>query len=268
MLTKMLSVRKCIRASLAVQNMGVRSASSWNPFKKDKKSEMYEIAEESEEMQQYQKQLEALERDAREEYIQSKRNKSRLSASDRQILHGKPPYVGVSFQYNDSHRNRDFKQSMLGRYGSKSTGINPGELWPTQNDVELAKEYENLYQPAPLRQMIDDIQLSKEKLIQKRMERESRIEENLEKHDAQLAAWQKRVDARSRLAQGATDRRNRILAELKEEFGYDVNPTDEIMKTRIQDREKVLAKEEREVKKAARAAEKAARATAEAEAKE
>jgi len=259
----MLSVRKCVQASLAVQNMGVRSASSWNPFKKgNKKSEMYEVPEESEEMQEYQKQLETLEREARDEYIQSKRNKSRLSASDRQILHGKPPYVGVSFQYNDAHRSRKFKQSMFGRYGSKSTGINPGELWPTQNDVELAKEYENLYQPAPVRQMIDDINKSKEDLKQKRMARERLIAENMAKHDAQLAAWQSRVNSRSLLAQGAMDRRNRILAELKEEFGYDVNPTDEIMKTRIQDREKVLAKEERELKKQIRA-EKAALKAAE-----
>jgi len=44
-----------------------------------------------------------------------------------------------------------------------------------------------------------------------------------------------------------------ILSELKAEFGYDVNPEDEIMKNRIAEREKVLVKEERERKKAARA---------------
>lgn len=254
MLTTMFSVGKCVRASLALQHQGVRSASSWNPFKKKgDKNDMYAIAEESEEMLEYQKQIESLEKEARDEYIQSRRNKSRLSASDRQTLHGKPPYVGVSFQYNDAHRSRKFKQSMFGRYGSKSTGINPGELWPTQNDVELAKEWENLYQPAPLRQMIDEINQSKQALLLKRMERESLIEENLKKHDAQLAAWENRVNARSRLAQGATDRRNKILAELKEEFGYDVNPEDEIMKTRIQEREKVIMKEEREIKKKLRA---------------
>ena len=40
-----------------------------------------------------------------------------------------------------------------------------------------------------------------------------------------------------------------MLAELKEEFGYEVNPNDEIMSTKIQEREKVLMKEERELKK-------------------
>ena len=50
------------------------------------------------------------------------------------------------------------------------------------------------------------------------------------KHDAQLAAWRNRVNSRSRLAQGAMDRRKRILAELKEEVGYDVNTDDEVFK--------------------------------------
>ncbi len=113
---------------------------SVNDFFIGKKTDMYEIAEESDEMAEYQKQIEALKREARDEYIEARRNKSRLAASDRQILNGKPPYVGVSFQYDDNHRGRKFKRTMLGRYGSRMTGINPGELWPTEQDVQLAKE--------------------------------------------------------------------------------------------------------------------------------
>ena len=41
-----------------------------------------------------------------------------------------------------------------------------------------------------------------------------------------------------------------MLAELKEEFGYNVNPLDNYMKERIAEREKALIKEEKEVKKA------------------
>jgi len=40
-----------------------------------------------------------------------------------------------------------------------------------------------------------------------------------------------------------------VLAEMKAEFGYDVNPEDVSMKNRIEEREKVLLKEEREIKK-------------------
>ena len=105
---------------------------------------MYEQEEESEEMEQYRKELDSLAKEVRDEYIQSRRNKSRLSASDRQILHGKPPYTGITFQYVDSQRLPKFRRPMFGRYGAKKTGINPGELWPTKRDVELAKESYNL----------------------------------------------------------------------------------------------------------------------------
>ena len=101
--------------------------------------------------------------------------------------------------------------------------------------------------------MIDQVNQEKQDLIKIRMEREKLIDENLAKHATNVANWQTRVQQRNRLALGATERRNRILAELKEEFGYDVNPNDEIMKRKIQEREKVLVKEERELKKKMRA---------------
>ena len=47
-------------------------------------------------------------------------------------------------------------------------------------------------------------------------------------------------------------------AELREEFGYNVNPHDNYMKERIAEREKALIKEEKEIKKAQKKEKKAA----------
>jgi len=226
----------------------VRWAGRWSLFGGSNKGDMYQIPEESQEMEDYQKQIKDLEREAREDYIESRRNKSRLSASHRQILQGKAPYDGVMFQYNDQHRSRKFKGEMFGRYGTR-TGINPGNLWPTKADVELAKEWESLYQPEPLNVSIENVQRAEEAVKLARMEREAEIEANLAKLDAMKAAFRKRVEAKNRLADGEKHRREKILAELKTEFGYDINPEDEMMKNRIQEREKVLLKEERELKK-------------------
>ena len=86
------------------------------------KADMYELPEESEAMEKYQKQVDDLQREVREEYIQSRRNKSRLSASDRQRLHGEPPNVGLRFQFHNFHRSLKFRRQMFGRYGAKDTG--------------------------------------------------------------------------------------------------------------------------------------------------
>jgi len=232
-----------------------RTMASWNPFSKKgvDKADMYELPEESEAMEKYQKQVDDLQREVREEYIQSRRNKSRLSASDRQRLHGEPPNVGLRFQFQNFHRSLKFRRQMFGRYGAKDTGINPGELWPTKQDIDLAKEWESLYQPAPLKQMIDEVKLEQEQIKQKKIDREKIIGVNVVKHESLLAAWNSKVDAKKRLAEGEKNRTKQILAELKEEFGYDINPEDAIMKTRIHEREKVLIKEERELKKKLRA---------------
>lgn len=210
---------------------------------------MYEEPKESKEMEEYQKQVQDLEREAREEYIAEKQNKSRLSASDRQKLKGLPPYEGVMFEYNNMHRSRAFKRNMLGTYGAKATGISPEVAWPTPRDIDLAEEWEKLYQPEPLSQQIAETWRRVEQRKEDRVRREQVIDEALAKMDQQVKQWQARVNTRNRQAESERHRREQVLSELKLEFGYAVNSADEYMKNRIEEREKALIKEEKEAKK-------------------
>jgi len=263
---------------ISVQQCTVRFA-RWSMFGRGSvdKEKIYEAPEESQEMVEYQQRIDNLEREVREEYIESRRNKSRLSASHQQQVQGRHPYEGVLFEYNNVHRTRKFKRAMLGRYGTK-TGINPGVSWPTERDIKLAEEWESLYQPDPLHHQIANIRKEQEDLINRQKEREAKIEANLARLDDQIKAWKVKLAARQRLTDGERGRREKVLAELRAEFGYDVNPEDEMMKGRIAEREKVLAKEDRELKKQMRkekmdqdrqeAAAKAAREAGEANTKE
>ena len=54
------------------------------------------------------------------------------------------------------------------------------------------------------------------------------------------------------MAERERARREKVLAELREEFGYNVNPEDRYMKERIAEREKAILKEEKEAKRAAK----------------
>lgn len=110
--------------------------------------------EELSKIELYQQQVEEMEKEAKAEYIQSKRNKSKLSASDRQILHGEPPYQGLMFEYNSNHRSKEFKRSMVNQYGVAKIGVEPGIAWPTDKEVALAKEWEVLFQDKPLIEQI------------------------------------------------------------------------------------------------------------------
>ena len=66
---------------------------------------MVELAEAEEEM----------EREQRWAELQRERNKSRLSASDRRILHGRPPLRGVEWEETDDHRSQKFKVRALNK---------------------------------------------------------------------------------------------------------------------------------------------------------
>jgi len=239
---------------VSMQRCSVRFA-RWSIFGRGSKenSEIYEVPQESEEMADYQKRIEVLEAEVREEYIESRRNKSRLSASHRQQVQGRHPFEGVIFEYNNVHRSRKFKRAMLGRYGEK-TGIDPGISWPTERDLKLAEEWENLYQPDTLVNQIAQVKQAEADLLQKQKDREAVLEAGLAKLDDQIAAWKVRQASKTQLLDKERVRREKVLAELRAEFGYDVNPEDESMAVRIADREKELAKAERLAKKQAREA--------------
>ena len=48
---------------------------------------------------------------------------------------GKFPYVGVSWQTSDKHREPKFKAEMLAKFG-RETGIDPSVAWPTKEQVQ------------------------------------------------------------------------------------------------------------------------------------
>lgn len=190
--------------------------------------------------------------------LQKKRNKSKLSASDKNILHGLPPDKGLKYQYGSFHHSKEHKRSMLAQYGTQQTGLDPSLSWPTREELQLAADWERLYQEKPLVEQIAEVNRDIELRKASRMAREKTIEANLAKMDTQIKQWRQRVDSKNKQAEMERGRRERVLAELREEFGYNVNPHDNYMKERIAEREKALIKEEKEIKKAQKKEKKAA----------
>ena len=93
--------------------------SRWKVWKSSKEPEPFEdVIEESEgvdEEKEYLRSLEEKEREARAEYIEERRNKSRLSASHRQIVKGEMPYEGSIFHYNSDHMSKEHKRSQMSK---------------------------------------------------------------------------------------------------------------------------------------------------------
>ena len=210
-----------------------------------------EIEEQPSDLEVLEKQMEDFSRETDIQDLRKKRNKSRLSASDKSLLHGvNPPDRGLKYPYGRFQESKEYRRSMLAQYGSEKTGVDPAMSWPTSEELRLAADWERLYQDKPLVEQIAEVNRDIEQRKAKRMAREKDIEDSLNKMDTQIKQWRHRVNTKNKQAEMERGRRERVLAELREEFGYNVNPLDNYMKERIAEREKALIKEEKEVKKA------------------
>jgi hypothetical protein len=93
----------------------------------------------------------------KEEDIQRKRDKSRLNSQHRNLLHGKMPY---SEPMDWFHETVKYKRKMYGRYG-QSSGVPPGIMWPTREELEEIKEYESVAHPYTIQDLIKRVENKK-----------------------------------------------------------------------------------------------------------
>merc|ERR1719460_1120261 len=81
------------------------------------------------------------------------------------------------------------------------------------------------------------------------VDEEKEVLKNLEQMERQVKQWKDRMGAKTRMLDAERERREKVLEELRLEFGYVINPEDNYMKGRISERERILIKEEKEKKK-------------------
>lgn len=85
--------------------------------------------------------------------LEAKRNKSRLKPQHYKVMHGELPVdpTNPSSEYQQTVR---YQRKLLARYGSAS-GINLGISWPTRQELEGIKEYEQIAHPFTLQEMVE-----------------------------------------------------------------------------------------------------------------
>lgn len=93
----------------------------------------------------------------KEEEIERKRNKSRLNPQHRNLLHGKVPYPEPMVWF---HETVKYKRKMYGRYGL-SSGVLPGIMWPTREELEEVKEYESVAHPYTIQELMARVESKK-----------------------------------------------------------------------------------------------------------
>ncbi|KAM6957713.1 large ribosomal subunit protein mL64 [Aplochiton taeniatus] len=115
-----------------------------------------------------------------------------------------------------------YDRKLYGRYGSAS-GIDPATLWPSCTELEeiIAEERE---WNQPLEVMLKNIEEKEKELTVKRLAKEKLIAANMAKMPKMVADWRReKREAKAKLKEEKA-RREKLLAEARERFGYALDP--------------------------------------------
>lgn len=103
-----------------------------------------------------------------QEELARKRNKSRLNPQDRNVLMGLRPYDKPMSWH---HYKVKYKKVTLGRYGLTAIDVPAGFAWPTQREIENAKEYERVAFPLSLQDRWKELEERKQRKANRIKER-------------------------------------------------------------------------------------------------
>lgn len=183
--------------------------------------------------------------EAIEQEIEQKRNKSGLLPQHRRMLNRQKPYDEAQSWV---HNTLKYQRTMYGRHGEAS-GVDPRILFPTPQEAEEQVEFERVAFPKTLPEMIEITK--QEKILQAETIRKR--EEDITKKLGKLDQWQRELNAkvakREADARAAIERKERLVEEVRRQFGFKLDPKDQRFKD-------MLAQKEKEDKKMAKQARK------------
>ncbi|CAN7952033.1 unnamed protein product [Ixodes pacificus] len=136
------------------------------------------------------------------------------------------------------------------RYG-RSTGLNPGILWPPKEQLRETAYYEAKFYPS-IRELLDNEKAKRDAEAEEARKREQEVERNLAKVKEWRFAMLEREAKKKAAAEEQRIQREELIREVREYIGYNVEPSDPKF-------QEVMEMKEEERKQAAREARKKAK---------
>ncbi|XP_029674311.1 growth arrest and DNA damage-inducible proteins-interacting protein 1 isoform X1 [Formica exsecta] len=184
-----------------------------------------------------------------QEELARKRNKSRLSPQDRNVLMGLRPYDKPMSWH---HYKVKYKRVMLGRYGLAANGIPAGFAWPTRKEIRNAEEYERVAFPLSLQERWKELEERKQRKADQIKARENQLLEKAMKMGEWRAQLNAKIVKKEAELEAARLRKERLVEEIRRHFGFKISPHDERFKEMLVQKEKEEKKKKKEAKKQAR----------------
>lgn len=172
-------------------------------------------------------------------------DKSRLNKGHRNLVNGQMPYDTPMHRF---HNTVKYKRRMYGRYGD-SSNVYPGLAWPTAEDLENIREFEQVAYPLTIQEMQQNALKRLETEQNEIRMRQKKIDDNMKNLNGWLKEVKEKAAKKIHEAQQAKEKREKLIEEVKKHFGYKIDPKDERFKEMLVKREKEEKKKIREERK-------------------
>lgn len=158
----------------------------------------------------------------REQEIELLRNKSGLLPQHRRVLQQEKPYDEAESWV---HNTVQYQRKLYGRFGAIS-GVDPRIMFPSADDLADRAEYERVAYPHTITEMINIVKIEKDEKLSAIRKREADIAKKLGK----LNQWTKELNARVAKkeadARDAKEKRERLIDDVRRQFGFRLSPND------------------------------------------
>ncbi|RWS31637.1 hypothetical protein B4U80_00919 [Leptotrombidium deliense] len=183
-----------------------------------------------------------------EEEIAAIRNKSGLTTQERERLTGELTQVRKFDSLE--HYEEKYVRQYYAKYGRES-GLKPGVCWPSKEKFEFIKRFEKTFYPS-LDEMLKDMEAEKKSAAEAIRRREEQIAENLKKLPQIKKEFFAKVKEREALLRQEKQKKEKLVQDIREYLGYNIDPRDERFKEALVKKEEEDKLKAKSVKKESR----------------
>ncbi|XP_064625623.1 large ribosomal subunit protein mL64-like [Lineus longissimus] len=117
------------------------------------------------------------------------------------------------------------KQRQLYAKFGKASGIDPGVMWPTREELRAVVEEEREWEP-PLQERMAKARADREEKLVAEKKRHDSVVKAMEKMPELIAQYEAKLRKKEADVRKSEERKKRLLEEAKEFFGYDIDYRD------------------------------------------
>lgn len=167
-----------------------------------------------------------------EEELLQKRFKSRLPERVYQKHVAKEP---VSLGTEEDFKIKNLRK-YYGRFGEASK-LNPGLCWATREEMLETMHYDQIFEP-PLQERIENVEAKRLAEETRKREYEAEVDKNMANLDKWIEEYHGKIAKREEKAKELRANREKLVEEISEYLGYDIDPKDPRFKEAVEQKEK------------------------------